>query len=189
MIAKTGSTDRKERRHHGALGCPTPYSALPHADRNENPGLGQVFPHHLKDQGCVVGMGQGSSFSISLLCSPHRQACRTQPAGGGFSSTALLLTWEGPPSPFTHSAAFLSPQLSGRAVASSISRKKQKSGKHEVAEFRKEKYFPASSARLGPFSKSVHFSLFFRSPSFPTRPEWLGQAWFSFPTVYHSLRT
>lgn len=188
MIAKRGSTDRKEGRHHGALGCPTPHSALPHADRNENPGLGQAFLHHLKDQGCVVGVGQGSSFSISLLCSPHRKACRVQPVGGG-SPTALLLTWEGLPSPLIHSTAFLSPQLSVRAVANSISSKKRKSGKHEVAEFRKEKYFPASSTLLGPFSKSVHFSLFFRSPSFQLDHEWLGQLWVSFPTVYDSLRT
>lgn len=44
-------TEKRKRSEHIALGYSTPYSSPHYADQNENPRLGQAFPHHLKDEG------------------------------------------------------------------------------------------------------------------------------------------
>lgn len=110
---------------------------------------------------------------VSNLHSPAAPAqshcCSGRDNLGGVSSAALLLAQERQSALSATRSAF-STTVSEEHCSFQLPVRKGSQGSVKQQNLEREKILPASSPLLGPFPKSVlHFSLLFRSPSFPTR--------------------
>lgn len=156
-MALRGSTDIRGRWVHAALGCSTPCTPPAYADPKENPGLGQVFLRHLKDQSCQSRLGCWASSESASYWRGHLTGTHHSPSRVGFSSAAGKAS-----PPLIHSTGF--PSATSSTATSSSQQEK------EVREVRRRAQkgkiiFPAHPQALA-FSPNVFLSLF---PAFPAR--------------------
>lgn len=91
-MALRGSTDRRGRWVHAALGCSTPCTPPAYADPKENTGLGQAFLRHLKNQSCQSRLGCWAPSESASCWRGLPTGTHHSPSGVGFSSAARKAT-------------------------------------------------------------------------------------------------